>query len=516
MSDIWHDPLFLAAVKKGGAGGTASGDIVTFNAPKAAPLKALTLSIDPVQDLHGYDSPWPGGGGANVLDPNITLTSEEIDGVTLTTTDGYQFKVVGTATGSSASIFRSELIPFGSGKALKAGTYSLPTGITAQIRKQVNGNFLANANGTFTAEEDFYVCQVWYIVSVGATVDLSRFIGLAVGSTPPTSWTPYSNLCPISGWDGANVWRTGRNLLDLSFLEFDDSTYSHAYYPATTPQVTDYVKLMERFIGKTVVLSATVTGTQSAGTQPIGTIRLVNSSGDVFQLRPDTPATVPDMDYSNVSYLIIYGSTNGASVSDIQLELGSTATPYTPYTGTTIPVTFTEAGTVYGGTLDVLSGVLRVDRAMASAKKADFSGKITGSAMDYRQAGPFSPTASMVDWNKARQQQISNMAKIANPNNEGGYGRYVAVVYTLAADTSIGSLRISEDLYQSMSDDDEIEVVYKLLNPIEYTLTASQQLDTLAGQNVVWGDAGEVDLEYAGGGVSKDMMLAAILHEARQ
>ena len=195
----------------------------------------------------------------------------------------------------------------------------------------------------------------------------------------------------------------------------------------------------------------------------------------------------------SIVYFYASGVSTSATISKFQIEEGSTPTTYTPYTGTTIPVTWSEAGTAYGGVWDVLSGVLRVDRAMASAKKADFSGKITGSAMDYRQAGPFSPTASMVDWNKARQQQISNMAKIANPNNEGGYGRYVAVVYTLAADTSIGSLRISEDLYQSMSDDDEIEVVYKLLNPIEYTLTP-QQLDTLDGQNVVWGDAGKIEL----------------------
>lgn len=48
-----------------------------------------------------------------------------------------------------------------------------------------------------------------------------------------------------------------------------------------------------------------------------------------------------------------------------QLELDSTATAYEPYSGQTYDITFpTEAGTVYGGTLDAPKGELVVDRAM--------------------------------------------------------------------------------------------------------------------------------------------------------
>ena len=49
--------------------------------------------------------------------------------------------------------------------------------------------------------------------------------------------------------------------------------------------------------------------------------------------------------------------------TDVQLEIGNTATEYEPYKGCIINVNWEdEAGTVYGGTLDVLSGVLRVNR----------------------------------------------------------------------------------------------------------------------------------------------------------
>ena len=45
---------------------TISGNPVSFTA-KAAPLKQLKVAFSPVQDLHGYDSPWPAGGGKNLF-----------------------------------------------------------------------------------------------------------------------------------------------------------------------------------------------------------------------------------------------------------------------------------------------------------------------------------------------------------------------------------------------------------------------------------------------------------------
>ena len=39
--------------------------IVNFTAQRSAPLKSLLVSMSPVQDLHGYSSPWPAGGGVN-------------------------------------------------------------------------------------------------------------------------------------------------------------------------------------------------------------------------------------------------------------------------------------------------------------------------------------------------------------------------------------------------------------------------------------------------------------------
>ena len=50
---------------------TVSGAIASFTTPFAYPLKKLVAQINPVQDLHGYDAPWPAGGGKNKFDKSI-------------------------------------------------------------------------------------------------------------------------------------------------------------------------------------------------------------------------------------------------------------------------------------------------------------------------------------------------------------------------------------------------------------------------------------------------------------
>ena len=48
------------------------------------PVKKLVAQIEPVQDLHGYDHPWPAGGSKNKL-PDLTFYGTE-KGVILGTT----------------------------------------------------------------------------------------------------------------------------------------------------------------------------------------------------------------------------------------------------------------------------------------------------------------------------------------------------------------------------------------------------------------------------------------------
>ena len=67
---------------------TASGVIASFpDGADNVPMDGVVVTMEPVQDLHGYDNPWPAGGGKNLLAPkNIarqsapTVTSDGVGG----------------------------------------------------------------------------------------------------------------------------------------------------------------------------------------------------------------------------------------------------------------------------------------------------------------------------------------------------------------------------------------------------------------------------------------------------
>ena len=55
-------------VRSGAVNDTASGSIASFtDGADNVPVKDLTVAVEPVQDLHGYDNPWPAGGGKNLF-----------------------------------------------------------------------------------------------------------------------------------------------------------------------------------------------------------------------------------------------------------------------------------------------------------------------------------------------------------------------------------------------------------------------------------------------------------------
>ena len=86
----------------------------------------------------------------------------------------------------------------------------------------------------------------------------------------------------------------------------------------------------------------------------------VRVSASTASTNPYGTFTVSEEDY----YRFWVADTSPEYVVNFQLELGSTASAYEPYQGTTIPISWqSSAGTVYGGTLDVTTGALRVTMA---------------------------------------------------------------------------------------------------------------------------------------------------------
>jgi hypothetical protein len=234
-----------------------------------------------------------------------------------------------------------------------------------------------------------------------------------------------SNVRPISGWSEVKVTKAGKNLIDSSFC---------------TNRTQNGIKTVRNNDG-----SITITGTASSS------LRFWNSNDTLnLTLKPGTYTLSPNLrltktggynintftlteetTYKNIVFLL----TNGQAYNETfypQLEYGSTATAYEPYVSPTeYPISLGQ--TVYGGTLDVVSGVLTVT---------------------------------------------------------DGY------IASYAGETLLSTWISDRDVYvQGTTPTTGAQVVYKLATPqiIQLTLT---EIKTLLGSNSVWADSGDISVGY--------------------
>gem|GEM_PF-5532458 len=193
---------------------TVSGAIASFDdGADSMPINKLVANIEPVQDLHGYDSPWPAGGGKNkYYFPDIPETTQR--GVTYSVKDGI-LNINGTVT--------AEFMLNGVSLSLPSNTYTA----SAQL---ISGS-ISGSNSSF----NFYTTtseRRWLVpfgsngttVSVTATGDVARtnitlnynavFDNAKIAfqfeeGSSMTNFSPYSNICPITGWRGAEISHSG-------------------------------------------------------------------------------------------------------------------------------------------------------------------------------------------------------------------------------------------------------------------------------------------------------------------
>ena len=291
---------------------TASGTVASFlDGADGIPLKSCIVQIEPVQDLHGYENPWPAGGGANQWDEDWE--------------NGYYDRSTGAKDGNSnTTYFRSKnYIPcapntsyYFKAPSVHASNDTYYAVLFYDEDKSIISaiNFSVGNTTQTTPQNAKFMTFYIEVGTSGATY--KNDIAINYPATV-TTYAPYSNICPISGWTGAKV--TVSSTTD----EADGQTYS---------------------------------------------------------------------------------------------------------------ITFpTEAGTVYGGTLDVTNGALTVDRA-----------------------------------------------QIASYNGETLPGKWISDrdVYAAGASPTTGA-----------------QVVYELATPITYQLTP-QEITTLLGQNNIWADTGDMSVTY--------------------
>lgn len=463
---------------------TASGQIASFPDGQAViPMQSLKVALEPIQDLNGYDAPWVGGAGMNKLPPIATETK---NGITLTNDKG-QYTLNGTATATTDFNLTFET-------ALAEGDYSLSllnssttSNITVFLITESGTGNPSTSPTTVNRTLPINVTQplVMFRIRVASGTTLSNFKMspiLVSGTTAETSWTPYENICPISGHTEVNVERAGVNLfnpqvlIDAGFVATDDvysgsSNTINGTVLATFP-LTDVVTVSFDYKGESSSRSGYIKFIYEDDSEDYA-LGLASSTWTHYEKTSNTALKVKGVKFTR---------SNGINMElkKIQFEFGTTATEYEPYQGQSYT---TQLGqTVYGGTLNVVSGLLTVTHGIVDLGTLNYSlnGVVSGI---YQYIAPVNGKAY------GQMNIISDIFVASDWSAKNGEMRGRDSSTNVAFNTTIAT---KEDFKSEMNGH---QLCFELATPQTYQLTP-QQIQTLIGQNNVWSDAGEVAVTY--------------------
>jgi len=514
---------------------TITGNPVTFSAI-AAPLKQLSVAFSPVQDLHGYDAPWPAGGGVNKLPPAGSTAAKTDDKLTVTPFADGHYHIKKTAGQYGNNVLFDLLTPVD----VTTDMYFTPIATVAG-----NGNMLVDLfDANSTKLTNAYVSKPSSSITYDGTATKIRFyfnpsseyegdvypMVTATTVSPSTiaSFTPYSNICPISGWDGVTVWRTGKNLLDIDRTAdtstgaltpttewtVDPTKYLVGYansgtrnsanakdvaITATASGTTVYMKSVYAFYGVLfsvpvragMELTLTVGEIEGSGRVAFNWIAsdgTVAASGTAVAGNSHATATAP----ANAAYLgvVPQGSANGATptIHDIMVTLGSDVpTSFTPYDSNSRSISLSFGSTLYSGTLDVLTGVVTVD--------VGYTKLLSSWTWHYGTATggfPFCYTTNITIPNELDKLRCNCLKTVTQNGPIGitrsGMGYLQAFVKDLGCE--------SADDFKAFLNANDVYVAYPLATPLTIQLTP-EQVSSLAGENVMWSNMnGDLTVTY--------------------
>lgn len=439
-----------------------SGNPVVCYPVAGYPL-GVKASWEPMQE--GSGTPYPAGGGKQLLDTNkcVPIVGKPY-GMTISL-DGDVFKVSGVPNEEvTATKFYSFAVCTCSQEELRGKGYK----VTAwAIKGKVN-----SAWGLRTESEKSLAIAAELTPGVNNDIQLR----LMVSKDNPTAWEPYENIRPIKGRDSVSVERCGANLSKIS----DISTPNKSLTPVELPTeiVTDIeisfdtlnaeIKnvgtafFLNKADGKWKAITVQDFGISTAGKIPNGRKTAV-FHGVTFK-------TVETVITKN-GYCKWSGDVNNFCVSIIQNA------PYTSYIGSTNTLTLPE--TVYGGEVDAVTGSGR-----CTWNKVSLDGTeswIEPSSNSYYAAFGYIPSDGS-EHGVASHYPYGVRAKNLFANQNGAI-----VLYGMNDSLSINEWK--SFLAAQHAAGTPVQIVYKLAEPVPFTATGAQPIPALAGVNTVLTDA---------------------------
>lgn len=450
---------------KGGADvtKTASGNPLTFSDGASAPLVNCAVTISPQQDLHGYDKPWVGGAGKNKFDKDNTTS--------ITTPSG--------AVRNGVYI------------SLTAGTYTV----------SINPNSAYKLNVRYKTDLE----ETWSTATVTSTTPTSTITLVSDGQvslyadsgvlcsqilepmlesgSTATTFEPYSNICPISGYSSVGVESRGKNLIDWK-VNTTANKWQGALFPST------YTLSAESTLtsGNWYFRFSRGENEYPYRASECGLPQFAKASSGWFY---------GGETYQKITFIVPTGCTlieigklNANGTISAQLEYGSVQTAYEPYNSDSKTYTIALGDTYYSGQIDAVKGVLVATRGY---DEFDGTASVTISRSGYSNwyytianGGYAGANTANVLSNKYVGAGVTDNTDVLGVRKQSSGSVRVRVGGTEPADVS-GFLAELTDTH--------LQVVYPLTTPLEIPLTPTV-ISSLLGNNTMWTDGDNLEVEY--------------------
>ena len=325
----------------------------------------------------------------------------------------------------------------------------------------------------------------------------SVLLPVQAGSGDPSP----DNIRPISGRTVATLTRCGKNLFSAEWEQgsIDADTGANAasgtevrcgyirvngsqVYALSRNVTTSYVKVRcyddaKKYIGDGSKMIELVNGSAASS---VGNPMNVGHNHCVIRFNP------------GVSYVRFVDNSNDLSTK-YQMELGSAATAYEPYTGGTYTADFGQ--TVYGGTMDWLTGVLTVDTALLTLTGTEsYSGTYVDGNV-YRVTLPVSNAALSGGIVSSHFRHVQTGSGVPN-------AFWISTSYPILAFTSetLTTKEAFADYFAAQyAAGTPVQIAYKLATPITIQLPPAT-VTALKGVNTLHTDADSVSVAYTASG----------------
>lgn len=448
-----------------------AAQLQSFTTDVPAPLKECKAYFKPKQNFNGYDRPWPAGGGKNLFNGTVGTRFD----LPMAINDTYIAS--GLITGEGYGVIR---LYDAAGTFLQS---SLITYNAIDGRKKSNAINITN--------ESQYV-----VISTSDQQTTITEIQIEKGSTA-TSYEPYENICPIEGWENIETYQA-EEAYKLIPTDNQTSWFSNGI-------TMDYLGNGKYHIyGK-----ATEGGTIKCPS--VENFVIPALSGKLFELHNNSTSSgsIHFYDGSNkqIDYWRFnsinrtsnsYGAMSGKTLASFGItfsadeEMDLTIEPFFLYNKVTIPITFpTEAGTIYGGYVDLVKGELV--QTHICIDMYEFAQEHTKELLSenlIRWRDPYGCNGKSISTHFINNPS-SNWGWMAT--NEGNYCQWKWGYIGLSSST-LGFT--TEEEWKNWLAANNVKLIGVLATPIHYTLTPTQ-LKTLRGTNNIWSSANDkIEIKY--------------------